>query len=121
MKIFISQENRRTILKNYKAINRRVSVIDVKNLFELFQIDINKIDIYSRHLINQEIKKQFNNAYRSRRYSNVLYIVDNISHDSICGLKKFLDENNIYFTEFILIDYSMTIDVSLYADFDNVI
>jgi len=121
MKIFISKDSKKIIKKNYKIINKEVAIIDVENIAKIFYVDNYTTDVYSKFILNYEITKMFKYSYLSKRCKNVLYIVKDINLDLLSNLKIFLDANNIYFTEFILIDFSMSIDSKLYSEFDNII
>jgi len=121
MKIFISKEPKKVIKKNYKIINKEVSIIDVDNLAQSFSVDDYENNIFAKYVLTQEIEKRFKYSYLSKRFKDILYITKDIDEKTINNLRRFLDFNNIYFTEFILIDYTMTVNPELYSEFQNVI
>jgi len=121
MKIFISKDPKKVIKKNYKIINKEVLIIDVDNLAQSFNIKDYKNNVFAKYVLTQEIEKRFKYSYLSKRFKDVLYITKDINKKTINDLKYFLDYNNIYFTEFILIDYTMTVDPKLYSEFHNII
>lgn len=121
MRIFVSVGFNSCIKKNYKIISKEVAVIDIESITKELSITDYKTNIYSRFILNEEIKKKFNYFYVSKRFKDILYVTKDLDENVIKNLKSFLDENKIYFTEFILIDYFMNIDSKLYSEFQNVI
>jgi hypothetical protein len=123
MKIYLTQDDKKTIRKNYpRLINEEMFVIDtleiVRNLYNKDEIKLDKLNLY---LINQVINHNLHSAYNSKRYRNVLYIVDYIDRQFIYSFKKYLKEQHIFVTDFILVDYEQILDSKIYKFFDNVI
>jgi hypothetical protein len=120
MKIYISEDAKKTIRKNYnKTINyKELAIIDVVNLMKVIKFENT---LYSTYVLNEEIKKQLLNFYSSKRFKHILYLVKKIDDDFLKIFKDFLKDNNIYFTDYIMIDYSGKVNTDLYQDFDYVI
>lgn len=125
MKIYITQDDRRKIRKYYPEIfTLGMYVIDTPMIKENIKNTLsthNKIDKYDYFIINEVINKNMHYAYNSKRYGNVLYIVDKVTRTFLYNIRKYLKENDIFFTEFVLIDISENLDRKLYKFFDNVI
>lgn len=117
MKIYISEDSRKIIRKNYnKLINyKELGIIDVVSMMKNMKYQDN---IYSTFILNEEIKRKFINFYESKRFKNILYLIKKIDDDFLKNLKEFLKTNNIFFTDYIVIDFTGKIDSNLYRDFD---
>ncbi len=123
MKIYLSQESRKIIRKNYpRLINEEMYIIDTPIIISEFHPEEGyKLDRLDSYMINQIIERRLNAAYQSKRYKNVLYLVDKINRRFLYGFRKYLKESNIFFTDFILLDYSQNLDEKLYKFFDNIL
>ena len=122
MEFYISLNNRKTIRKNYpKLIKNKIAFLEISVFAKQKGYENYKEDIYQEYLLYREIKKKLNNFYRSKRFKKIIYIIESIDQDFIYDIKKFFEEENIYFTNYILIDYDDSIDHNLYNYFDTVI
>ncbi len=123
MKLFLTTDSRDIIRKYYnKFIEKNYTIIDTIELKELFNIDFmdKNIDIYKKYILMQELEKQIKSVYYSKRFRSMIYIVDEIDPNFLEVFLKYLEDNQIYFTEMCLIDYSMRIDRELYDNFTKV-
>ena len=127
MKIYVSQDDKKTIRKNYHGlITDEMFIIDTPVILEeMYPKDENGnspiLDKLDSYMINQLIEKRINSAYNSKRFTNILYLIDKIDRRFIYSFRKYLKENNIYITDFILIDYAQILDEKIYKFFDNVL
>lgn len=122
MKIFITSDDKKNIKKNYKAyLDKNLAIIDVPVMAKLIKYSEYNGDICVDYVLSQEIEIKIRNIYESKRFDKLLYIIDNIGIGFVSNFKKYVESKGILFTEYILIDYSQTIDNKIYKYFDNVI
>ena len=122
MKFYITNENQEIVKRHYlKKIEREYEIINLK--FEIaslacFNFQENK---YERYILNQKIKKKIEKCNKNKKINSVIYIIEKLDYDFINNLKEYFELNEIFFNEFILIDYSSKIHRNLYQYFDNVV
>ena len=122
MKIFISSDDKKNIKKNYKTyLDKNLAIIDVPVMAKLIKYSEYDGDICVDYVLSQEIEIKIRNIYESKRFDTILYIIDSISIGFVSNFKKYVESKGILFTEYILIDYSQTVDNKIYKYFDNVI
>ena len=90
MRIFVSVGFNSCIKKNYKIISKEVAVIDIESITKELSITDYKTNIYSRFILNEEIKKKFNYFYVSKRFKAILYVTRDLDENVIKNLKSFL-------------------------------
>lgn len=121
MRLFLTNENQVIIKKHYlKKLDREYEIINLS--YEIAENDCYDFEKnkYEKYILNQAIKNKFEKYNKNKRVNSLIYIVDKIDFDFITNLKDFLDENNLFFNEIVLIDYSMDVDRKLYKHFDDV-
>ena len=122
MKIYISLNPKKVIRKNYpNFINKNLAIIDIPNFAKQYGYVNYKKDIFQNYILTQEIKKKFKTYYNSRRFKSILYIVDEVDENFIYDIKMFLEEQKIYFLDYVLVDCYDNVDHKMYNYFDDVI
>lgn len=122
MKFYISQDDRRIIKKNYgDIITDKVFIVDAPIIVEHLLQTPTHFDIFDMFLFNQDIYKKLQMVYHSKRFNDILYLVNDIDRQFLFSIKKFLKDNQIYITDFILLDYSQKINTKIYKFFTNVL
>ncbi len=122
MKIFISSDGKKNIKKNYKQyLEKKLAIIDVPLMAKLIRYNEYNGDICADYVLSMEIENKIRNIYESKRFDKLLYIIEDINAGFVSNFKKYLENNGILFTEYILIDYNQSIDPKIYKYFNNVI
>lgn len=121
MKLYLTKDSKRTLKKNYKFTNKDFFFIDVEKIALAYKVANYKSDLYANYVLSQEIIRQIKHCYNSKRHKNLIYIVKSISTDSIENVVLFFNDLNVYFTDFILIDYNLSVDAELYGKFTTMI
>ena len=120
MKVYLTETDKKTILKNYRNVlsGKRVKIIDVEAIKN--EIDYKESNVYDI-LLSKELNLRLSNTYKPRKAQILIYIVQKLSDSIIADVKTALKQNNMFFTEFVLIDFANSVDVELYKKFDTII
>ena len=121
MKVFLSQDSRESIKKNYKILTDSLAVLDVPAIAEAAAFDKYKEDPFEGYILMQEIMKKFRSIHNSKRFNSLLYIVDVLDREVIFQLQTYFRENDIFIEKFILVDYEQVFDGKIYKFFSDVI
>jgi len=121
MKVFLSQDSRESIKKNYKILTDSLAVLDVPAIAEAAAFDKYKEDPFEGYILMQEIMKKFRSIHNSKRFNSLLYIVDVLDREVIFQLQTYFRENDIFIEKFILVDYEQVLDGKIYKFFSDVI
>lgn len=122
MKFYISINGKQTIKKYYpEIINKKIAVINIPEYCSKNQYINYKENMIQQYILMNSIKKMLLSYYKSKRFNSILYIVEEISEDLVYDILKFIKDNKIFFTEYILIDCHDELEHELYNLFNNVI
>lgn len=103
MKLFLSAESKRSLRKCFRSF-KGFAIIDVPGIRQSLGFQGCVDNIYATHIINMELGKLFQSYYKSKRFTAILYLVDELSEELIIDIKEFLNTEHIHITEFNLME-----------------
>lgn len=124
MRIYFTSESSKRLKKYYKSLyySQDILIIDLKSIAIKLDCLNYKNDIFQKYILYDYIEQMILKAVKKRKIKNILIIFDSeISLNSLTNFLNFLESNKIYVHELILIDYSNSVDPSLYFYFTNII
>jgi len=129
MRIYLTIEKKKVIYKNYPFLkNNDMAVINIPVILKKILDGIDDIDINIRNFVlSQEIENRLFSIYRKKKYKGLLYILsedikpDGIDSGFITLFQNYVEKKGIFFTDYILIDYSQKVDPKIYKYFTKVI
>ena len=121
MKMYVSQDIRKVVKKGYpNIITDKVFVIDTPAIMDELNQEQGNLDKLDKYLFTKAIDKKLQMVYHSKRYRDVLYLVDKLDEKFIFSIQNYLKDNDIYITDFILLDYTVSLNHKIYQCFSNV-
>lgn len=128
MKIYITVENKRIIKKNYPSIiTKNIAIIDIPSILKNINYDVSVGGISGSFVLSQEIENRLKSIYNNKKYLDLVYILseqlkpNGLDQGFVSNFKQHIETLGIFFTEYILIDYSSKIDPKIYKSFTTVI
>ena len=121
MNIFVSQDDKLSIKKSYpKLITTNTFVLDVPLLAQ--SMDCNFYDSPAcNSILVKKIEKNLMLANKSKKYTDILYLVKELDRPFLYDFRIFLKDLDIFVTKLILLDANQKLDGKIYKFFDEVL
>ena len=123
MIIYFTLNDKKNIKKNYPdLLNNKFAYIDIPMIYdEICNIEINKDKLSYKFILTQKVESLLQSYYNSKRFNSILYTVFDINLASVSNFKSYMNNMDIYFIEYILLDPDVSIDAKLYKQFDRIL
>lgn len=129
MKFYLTIEKKKVAYRNYPFLKGNdMAVINIPAILKKILDGTDEIDINIRNFVlSQEIENRLFSIYRKKKYKGLLYILsedikpDGINSGFITSFRNYIEKRGIFFTDYILIDYSQKVDPKVYKFFTKVI